>query len=216
MSPSSPSVSISPLSLTRIDNDYRRQLHFNFLATWTTQKHKQAFDATRANRLRDIDLDALLDSTLSTIISSKQQDLSRYILEDILDCPVGSRFIVCIATEDNDDKQSKYYSETARLIQSDFRCKGLPIEMWRMSSKRYLVLQGRITRSSHYDNISMKSLTQHQFCDAFSNNSGDIAIQFDGITTRLTVPWRDFINVSRCIMLFGLPFEQGRSFAKLF
>jgi len=79
-----------------------------------------------------------------------------------------------------------------------------------------MVLQGRITRSSHYDDISMKSLTQRQFPDAFSNDSGDVAIQFDGIMTRLTVPWHDFINVSRCIMLFGLPFEQGRSFAKLF
>jgi hypothetical protein len=62
----------------------------------------------------------------------------------------------------------------------------------------------------------MKSLTQRQFCDAFSNESGDVAIQFDGITTRLTVPWHNFINVSRCIMLFGFPFEQGRSFAKIF
>jgi len=202
--------------MDRFDADYRRQVHFNFSATRTTQKQKQAFDTTRASRLRDVDLDALPDSTLLTIISSKRQDLLQYILEDILDCPVGSRFIVCIVTEDNNDKWSKYYSETARLIQSDFRCKGLPVETWRMSSKRYLVLQGRITRSSHYDNISMKSLTQCQFCDAFSNDSGDVAIQFDGITTRLTVPWHDFINVSRRIMLFGLLFEQGRSFAKLF
>ena len=202
--------------MEQFDADYRGQLHFNFLATRTTQKQKQAFDATRASHLRDVDLDALPDNTSSTIISSKRQDLSRYILEDILDCPVGSRFIVCIAMEDNDDKWSKFYSETARAIQSDFRSKGLPVETWRMSSKRYLVLQGRITRSSHYDDISMKSLTQRQFRDAFSNNSGDVAIQFDGITTRLTVPWRDFINVSRCIMLFGFPFKQGRSFAKLF
>jgi hypothetical protein len=134
--------------MERFDADYRRQLHFNFSATWTTQKQKQAFDATRASRLHDVDLDTLPDSTSSTIISSKRQDLSRYILEDILDCPVGSRFIVCIATEDNDDKRSKYYSETARAIQSDFRSEGLPVETWRMSSKRYLVLQGRITRSS--------------------------------------------------------------------
>ena len=137
--------------MERFDADYRRQLHFNFLATQTTQKQKQAFNATRSSRLRDVDLDALPDNTSPTIISTKRQDLSRYILEDILDCPVGSRFIVCIATEDNDDKLSKYYSETARAIQSDFRSKGLPVEMWRMSSKRYLVLQGMITRSSHYD-----------------------------------------------------------------
>jgi hypothetical protein len=99
--------------MERFDADYRKQLHFNFSATRTTQKHKQAFDATRASRLRDIDLDALTDNTSATINSSKRQDLSQYILEDILDCPVGSRFIVCIAMEDNDDERSKYYSETA-------------------------------------------------------------------------------------------------------
>jgi hypothetical protein len=201
--------------MEQFDADYRRQHHFNFSATRTTQKQKQAFDATRASRLRDVNLDALPDSTSSTIISSKRQDLLRYILEDILDCPIGSRFIVRIATEDNDDERSEYYLETARAIQSDFRSKGLPVETWRMSSKRNLVLQGRITRSSHYDD-SMKSLTQRQFRDAFSNESGDVVIQFDGIMTQFTIPWRDFINVSRCIMLFGFPFEQGRSFAKLF
>ena len=172
--------------MEQFDADYRRQLHFNFPATRTTQKQKQAFDTTRSSRLCDVDLDALPDNTSSTIRSSKRQELSRYILEDILDCPVSSRFIVCIATEDNDDERSKYYSETARAIQSDFRSKGLPDEMWRMSSKRYLVLQGMITRSSHYDDISMKSLTLRQFRDAFSNESGDVAIQFNGITTRLT------------------------------
>jgi len=43
-----------------------------------------------------------------------------------------------------------------------------------------------ITRSSHYDDIRMKSLSLRQFHDAFSNESGDVAIQFNGITTRLT------------------------------
>ncbi len=62
----------------------------------------------------------------------------------------------------------------------------------------------------------MKSLSQLQFRNAFSNESGDVAIRFDGISTRLTIPWRDFMNASRCIMLFGFPFAQGRSFAKLF
>ena len=90
--------------MERFDADYRRQLHFNFLATRTTQKQKQAFDATRSSHLRGVNLDALPDNTLSTISSSKRQDLSRYILEDILDCPVGSRFNVCIATEDNEDE----------------------------------------------------------------------------------------------------------------
>jgi hypothetical protein len=52
--------------IERFDSDYRRQLHFNFSATRITQKQKLAFDATRASRLRDVDLDALPDNTLST------------------------------------------------------------------------------------------------------------------------------------------------------
>ncbi len=76
--------------MERFDADYRRQLHFNFSATRTTQKQKQALDATRASRLHDVDLDALPDNTSPTISSSKRQDLSRYISEDILNCPVGT------------------------------------------------------------------------------------------------------------------------------
>jgi hypothetical protein len=56
--------------MERFDANYRRQLRFNFLATRTTQKQKQAFKANRASHLRDVDLDALPDSTSSTIISS--------------------------------------------------------------------------------------------------------------------------------------------------
>ena len=203
--------------MEQFDADFHMQLHFNFLATQTTQKQKQVIDATRASRLRDVDLDALPEITANlSVISSKRQELSRYVLEDILDCPVGSRFIVCIAAEDNDDNWCRYYMDTAKMIEVDLRRVGLPLETWRMSSKRYLVIQGRIDRSLHYNDIKMKHLTQRQFCDAFSNKGGDVAIRFDGISTRLTIPWRDFIYASRCIMLFGFPFAQGRLFAKLF
>jgi hypothetical protein len=153
------------------------QLHFNFSATRTTQKQTQAIDATHASRLRDVDLDALPENTSTlAVISSKRQELSRNVLEDILDCPVGSRFIVCIVAEDNDDDRCRYYSETAKVIESELSREGLPVETWRMSSKRYLVIQGRINRTSHYDDIKMKSLSQRQFHNAFSNESGDVAI----------------------------------------
>ena len=201
----------------QFDADFRMQLHFNFSATRTTQKQKQAINTTRASCLRDVNLDALPENTsTSAVISSKRQELSRYVLEDILDCPVGSRYIVCIAAEDNDDDRCHYYSETAEVIESDLSREGLPVETWRMSSKRYLVIQGRINRTSHYDDIKMKSLSQRQCCNAFSNESGDVTIRFDGISTRLTIPWHDFINASRCIMLFGFLFKQGRSFLNSF
>ena len=147
--------------IERFDADFCMQLHFNFSATRATQKQKQVIDATRASRLHDVDLDALPENTSTlAVISSKRQELPRYVLKDIVDCPVGSRFIVCIAAEDNDDDRCRYYSEAAKFIEIDLSREGLPVETLRMSSKRYLVIQGRIDRTSHYNDIKMKSLNQ--------------------------------------------------------
>ena len=83
--------------MERFDAFFRMQLHFNFLATWATQKQKQANNMTRASHLRDVDLDALIENTSTlAVISSKRQELSRYVLEDILDCPIGSRFLYAL------------------------------------------------------------------------------------------------------------------------
>jgi hypothetical protein len=126
------------VEIERFDANFRMQSHFIFLATRTTHKQKQAIDATCASRLCDVDLDALPENTsTSAVISSKRQELLRYVLEDILDCHVGSRYIVCIAAEDNDDDRCRYYSETAKVIESDLSREGLPVETWMMSSKRY-------------------------------------------------------------------------------
>ncbi len=175
--------------MERFDADFCMQLHFNFSGTRTTQKQKQAIDATCASQLCDVDLDALPENTSTlSVISSKRQELSCYVLDDILDHPVGSRFIVCIAAEATNDNQSRYYTNTEKIIESDLSREGSPVETWKMLSKRYLVIQGRIDRTSHYDDIKMKSLSQRQFRHAFSNDSGNVAIRFDGISTRLTIP----------------------------
>ena len=80
------------------------------------------------------------------------------------------------------------------------------MESWRMTRKKYVVVQGKIDQSSHYDEIKMRSLSKCQFLDSYSNEGSDIAIRFDGISSRLTIPWRDFIHSSQSIMLFGFWF----------
>jgi hypothetical protein len=63
--------------------------------------------------------------------------LARYVLEDILDCPIGSRFIVCIATDRAGEyERGSYFSEKARIIASDLKRVGLDLEWWRMTSKK--------------------------------------------------------------------------------
>ena len=83
--------------IDRFDAEFRKQIHFNFSATRNTQKQKQSQEAIRASRLRDIDLDVIQRDT--STVTTNRSNLSHYILEDILDCPPGSRFIICITTD---------------------------------------------------------------------------------------------------------------------
>jgi hypothetical protein len=201
--------------MDRYNTEYHRQLHFNFSETKNTQKQRQSTEATCASWLRDIDLDAQPEQ-LALVLPSKQHELLLYVLEDILDCPVDSRFIVCIAVDRGDLEQGTYYAEKAKNVASDLKQAGLDAKWWRMSGKKYMVIQGKVDQSSHYSDIKLKSFSKHQFFDAFFNESGDIAIQFEGISTWLTIPLHDIIHGSKSIMLFGDPFTQGRSFTSLF
>ena len=78
-------VIFSIAKMEQFDANYCRQLHFNFSATRANKKQEQAFDATRASRLRDVDLDALPDNNGAHIIR-KLRELSKttkYIMDRV-------------------------------------------------------------------------------------------------------------------------------------
>jgi hypothetical protein len=86
--------------MSTFNNQFHKQLHFNFFATRNSQKQRKSCDSPRASWLRDFDLDVILtkpSSSLQQLLLTKWHELTWYNLEDILNCPVGSRFIVCIA-----------------------------------------------------------------------------------------------------------------------
>jgi len=200
--------------IDRFDSDFKKQLHFNFAATRNTQKQRQSLEATCASRLRDIDLDLIQRE--STQLTTNRSYLSRYILEDVLNCPPGSRFIVCIVTEANDIKRGEYYSNKASQISNEILLVKGDCEYWKMRGRRYFVRQACLDRSSHYSEIKMRSVLLNQFIDSFENEGGDFAFWFEGTATKLTIPWRDVIHTSKTVMIFGAPFSQGRLFAELF
>jgi hypothetical protein len=45
--------------------------------------------------------------------------------------------------------------------------------------------------------------------DAFNNEGWNFAMQFDGISSQLTIPWHNVIHASRTIMIFGVQFDQS-------
>ncbi len=74
-----------------------------------------------------------------SITTTNRHELSHYILENLLDCPIGSRFIICIATDAEDLERGEYYSNTAQTIANKMcQAKG-DCEYWRMYGRHYLV-----------------------------------------------------------------------------
>jgi hypothetical protein len=131
--------------MERFDADFRLQLHFNLLATRNSFKQKQSLGMNRASRIHDVDLNALPPENSMLVLSSKRKELLHYVLEDILDCPVGCQFIVCIAADNtNDNARGRYYAKRASAIASDLKQEGLPVESWRMTRKNMWLFRERL------------------------------------------------------------------------
>ena len=115
-----------------------------------------------------------------------------------MNCPVGSRFLLCISADAGDFERGAYCSEKAHLIASELKLAG--VEADKMSGRKFIVLQGTIERSSHFSDIKMRSVSRRQFVDAFVNGGGDIALKFNNILSRLTIPWCDIIHANSTMM----------------
>jgi hypothetical protein len=112
---------------------------------------------------------------------------------------------VCISADAGDFKCGAYYSKMAHLIASELKLAGIEAEWWKMLGRKFIVLQGIIKRSSHFSDIKMKSVSRRQFVDAFVNGGGNIAMKFNGISSWLTIPWRDIIHARQ--KLHSVPFN---------
>ena len=112
----------------------------------------------RASRLRDIDLDVAPTSFLRD--TTDCHGLSRYIFEDLLSCPVGSRIIVCIRSGVEGDPTKTSYSDQAKCITSCRNESGIATELWQMAGDQYLVLQGKLFRLTMHDEVMSGNLSQ--------------------------------------------------------
>ncbi len=81
------------------DTNYQKQLLFNFCATRASKKKSALINEACASRLCDIDLN-IIPTTFSHD-TTDWHELSQYVLEDVLTCPVGCCLSVCICAGAN-------------------------------------------------------------------------------------------------------------------
>ncbi len=80
--------------MEKFDASFQMQLSFNFFATRVSCKKSMLMLESRASSLCEINL--VLTPALFSLESSDHHELSGYVLEGLLSCPVGSQLIVCI------------------------------------------------------------------------------------------------------------------------
>ena len=114
--------------ISRFDTNYQKQMLFNFSATRATRKKLAAMINAWASRLQDINLDVA--PTSFSRDTTDRHELSQYVFEDLLSCPVGSRIIMCIWSGVEGDPTETSYSDQAKCITSCQNEIGIVTESW--------------------------------------------------------------------------------------
>ncbi len=171
---------------------------------------------TCASRLRNVDLDIAPASF--SLERMDRTELSCYVLEDVLGCPVGCQLDVCIqADPDADANGTKVsYSDQTKLISASTKECSIKTKSWKMSGKQYILMQGCIVQATLHDKLVSKMLSWSRFKCYYKNRSGNIGVVFDRSSAILSVLWQNIINYSHIIMFFGKQFDQSFLFGPVF
>ena len=122
--------------------------------------------------------------------------LSRYVLEDLLNCKVDCWIIVCIQTGAQGNPTEASYSDQARSIALYRNDCGIATESWRMVGEIYHILQGTISGSSFCDKVMSDNLSESRPLHYFDTHRGDFGISFNETNQVLSVPWYGVVHYS--------------------
>ncbi len=100
--------------IVQFDANFQKQLAFNFCATRASRKKSVLMHEARTSRLCDMDLD--VTPTSFSLDSTDCHKLSKYILEDLLSCPVGCQIIICIHSGAKGNPTEESYLEQAKHV----------------------------------------------------------------------------------------------------
>jgi hypothetical protein len=157
----------SDKEILQFDASFQKQLSFNFSATRATWKKSELMQEVRASRLCDVDLD--ITPTSFSRDSTDRHELSRYVLKDVLSCPISCRIIVCICYGAKGDPTEESYSNQERHIVNWRKENGFQTESWRMAGDSFYVKQGTISRATLCNEIQSGNLSWSRFLKYFTN-----------------------------------------------
>ena len=194
--------------MDKFDRNYQTQLLFNFAQKRASKKRALA-DEGRASRSASLD-DLDYNNAAFHVESTNFQELSRYILEDLLQCKVGDKFLLCLPAD-----SGSIHSIDLTAISKEQTLKNVGGDKCKISGRDYYCLKVAMDYAPNHTEIGL-GMTEAQFGKMFEDRSGGFRVSFLYTDVKLMFKWYDILNNPRDIMLFGKPFATNRPLDYLF
>lgn len=164
------------------EEQYSKQLSYNFSQRRAANKKN---DTARASRsASEIDLDSNLAAY--NVTTSDFRELSRYVLEDMLKCTEGDKFVVLLPKDTKQDGTKNI----PKLVSKQQIEDGIGGEVVTITKRKYYCLKARISAASMNGQVRL-GMTRGQFERQFNNRAGGFVLSFDGTEHKMNIAWKD-------------------------
>ena len=164
------------------DRKYQSQLLFNFAQKRASKK--QSEQPGRASRSSSLD-DFECNNNAYHVNTTNFQELSRYILEDLLKCGVGDKFLLCLPI-----KSGPTYEIDLQTIAFQQRENKVGGDICKISGRDYFCLKVTIDFAPNHEAIGL-DMSESQFKTLFNNRSGGFRVCFAHTDVKLMFKWYD-------------------------
>ena len=163
--------------MDKYDRNYQTQLLFNFAQKRASKKRALA-DEGRSSRSASLD-DLDYNNAAFHVESTNFQELSRYILEDVLQCKPGDKFLLCLPADSGPvhslDLTAIARAQTLQNVGGD-KCK--------ISGRDYYCLKVVMDYAPNHTDIGL-GMTEAQFVKMFDDRSGGFRVSFVSTEVKL-------------------------------
>ena len=175
-------------AMLEYDNKYSEQLGYDFSQRRASKKKNDTARASRSTA--DIDLDTNEDAY--NVETSDFRQLSRYILEDMLKCKEGDKFLLLLPKDAKEGSSTNIPKSVPKQQQTD----NIGGDVVKISKREYYCLKCRVTTASMNDHIRL-GMSRAEFIKQFNNSGGGFIVEFDGTDHKLRIAWNDMIHNPR-------------------
>ena len=159
------------------------------------------------------DKDLLVDNEALTLATTNIKRLSYLQFEDILKLQVDDQLVL------HDRKEQDFircrFANIPNIVAKAQRKSKVAGNTVAINDEQFLCIKGRITAANAHHDAKSGGLSLVKLTKMYNSNKRFV-IGFAGTDKTMTLAWKDVIELSEKVLLFGPPFDGTRTFECVF